>query len=57
MSDPFEDRSLPRGALAGAAALVTIALAGALFGAWQDTPPRLPLQRSSRRISCASRSQ
>jgi len=32
MSDPFEDRSLPRGALVGAAALVTLSLAGALFG-------------------------
>jgi putative photosynthetic complex assembly protein len=32
MSDPFEDRSLPRGALVAAAGLVVIALAGAAFG-------------------------
>jgi len=32
MSDPFEDRSLPRGALAGAAGLVVLALAGAAYG-------------------------
>jgi putative photosynthetic complex assembly protein len=32
MSDPFEDRSLPRGALVAAAGLIAIALAGAAFG-------------------------
>ncbi len=32
MSDPFEDRSLPRGALFGAAALVTLSMAVALVG-------------------------
>ena len=32
MSDPFEDRSLPRGALLGAAALVALSLAGAAYG-------------------------
>jgi putative photosynthetic complex assembly protein len=32
MSDPFEDRSLPRGALAGAAGLIVLALAGAAYG-------------------------
>ena len=40
MSDPFEDRSLPRGALLGAAALVTLTLAGALFGRLADMRPR-----------------
>lgn len=32
MGDPFQDRSLPRGALAGAAGLVVIALSGAAYG-------------------------
>lgn len=32
MSDPFEDRSLPRGALVAAAGLITLAIAGAAFG-------------------------
>lgn len=32
MSDPFEDRSLPRGALLAAAGLVTLAIAGAGLG-------------------------
>lgn len=32
MSDPFEDRSLPRGALLAAASLVTLTIAGAAFG-------------------------
>lgn len=32
MSDPFEDRSLPRGALVGAAGLVALSLAGAAYG-------------------------
>ena len=32
MSDPFEDRSLPRGALLAAAGLITLAIAGAAFG-------------------------
>jgi putative photosynthetic complex assembly protein len=32
MSDPFEDRSLPRGALAAAAGLIVLAIAGAAYG-------------------------
>lgn len=32
MSDPFEDRSLPRGALAAAAGLIVISIAGAAYG-------------------------
>jgi putative photosynthetic complex assembly protein len=32
MSDPFEDRSLPRGALVAAAGLIVLAIAGAAYG-------------------------
>jgi putative photosynthetic complex assembly protein len=44
MSDPFEDRGLPRGALVGAGVLVvfaiTAALAGRLTGLGTTAPPR-----------------
>lgn len=57
MSDPFEDRSLPRGALAAAAGLVVIALAGAAFGRFNGHSTQAPTAQAveSRQLRFADR--
>jgi putative photosynthetic complex assembly protein len=42
MSDPFQDRSLPRGALLGAAALLVFSVAGAVVGRVSGSSTPLP---------------